>query len=381
MAKHLVLVGGGLAHLGVLEALGDFTSRGHQVTLVTAAPRHEFSGMAPGVLAGRYKAEAFRIDVAALARRGRAEFLADRVTEIFPDRRQLRTAGGLTLDYDLASFAVGSEVPVPPGEVPDGRVWPVRPLANWQRLHDLVAAYSPGSERNLLVIGGGPAGVEGAGALATLVRNRRIHGQVILVTGGQLLAGAPEALRAYVRRSLQRRGVEILERTVVAGFDGVQARLSNGRELYFDLALVATGGRAPGWFREAGLRTGSHCGGFLVNRCLQSLDHPELLGGGDCISFAEKTPAKVGVHALRQGEVLRHNLLAALEGKILRAVQLRPRTLLICNLGDETGALQRGSLVLNGSWALQLKEWIDFRFMNRFSRGSLHGRLSQEGAG
>ena len=52
MGRHLVLVGGGHAHLNVLLNLADYVPRGHRVTLIGSVPYHDYSGMGPGLLSG-----------------------------------------------------------------------------------------------------------------------------------------------------------------------------------------------------------------------------------------------------------------------------------------------------------------------------------------
>ena len=54
MGKHLVLVGGGHAHLTCLMQLKHFVDRGHRVTLISPDAYHYYSGMGPGMLGGTY---------------------------------------------------------------------------------------------------------------------------------------------------------------------------------------------------------------------------------------------------------------------------------------------------------------------------------------
>ena len=51
-------------------------------------------------------------------------------------------------------------------------------------------------------------------------------------------------------------------------------------------------------FKNSGLATGPD-GGLRVNEYLQSIDHPEMFGGGDCIYFEKQPLDKVGVYAVR----------------------------------------------------------------------------------
>jgi NADH dehydrogenase FAD-containing subunit len=96
------------------------------------------------------------------------------------------------------------------------------------------------------------------------------------------------------------------------------------------------------------------------------VSHPEVFGGGDCIAFQPRPLARVGVYAVRQNPILHHNLLAALEGGALEPFVPQQDYLLILNMGDGTGILNRGRLTFAGWPAFWLKHVIDDRFMRRF---------------
>ena len=102
--------------------------------------------------------------------------------------------------------------------------------------------------RRLLILGGGPVGVEMAQAV------RRLGGEVALIEGaGHLLAREPAPLGEALAEVLRRDGVELLlgARATGARRDGRSTSwtLDDGRELRGDRLLVATG-RRP---RVAGL--------------------------------------------------------------------------------------------------------------------------------
>ena len=77
-------------------------------------------------------------------------------------------------------------------------------------------------------------------------------------------------------------------------------------------------------FETSGLPVGPDKG-LLVNRYLQSVKHPDIFGGGDCICFEDKPLDKVGVYAVRQNPVLLNNLFAQLEGRPLQVFDPGPR--------------------------------------------------------
>jgi len=374
MSKHLVLAGGGHAHLSVLAAAGDIVRRGHRVTLVSPAPFHYYSGMGPGLLGGTYRSRETRFHVARMALERGAAFVEDAVVRIDPLRRTLLLASGGEIGYDVVSFNTGSRIPVErlaPADAPG--VVTVKPIDALAAARRSILAAPPGLPLRLLVAGGGPAGVEIAGNLQRLLRESGRGGEIDLVAGTQLLPDFPEAVRRLAAASLQRRGVRLHVGVRVEGIEGRTARLGDGRTLPCDLAFVAVGIEPSPIFRASGLPTGPD-GGLLVNRFLQSSAHPELFGGGDCVCFAERPLDKVGVYAVRQGPVLRHNLLAALEGGALRPFEPQRDYLLILNLGDGRGVLRRREIVVDGRHAFRLKDWIDRRFMRTFQvSGELEG--------
>ena len=143
------------------------------------------------------------------------------------------------------------------------------------------------------------------------------------------------------------------------------------------MAFVAIGIRPSPLFRDSGLPTGED-GGLLVNDFLQCVDHPELFGGGDCITLAGSPLARVGVYAVRQNRPLHHNRLAFLEGKPLQRFDPGGDYLLILNLGDRRGLFRRKEIVWNGRLAFRLKDYLDRRFMRTFQvSGELSGSWTE----
>jgi NADH dehydrogenase FAD-containing subunit len=118
-------------------------------------------------------------------------------------------------------------------------------------------------------------------------------------------------------------------------------------------------------FRDSGIPTGPDRG-LLVNSFLQSVAHPEMFGGGDCVSFAERPLAKVGVYAVRQNPILLQNLLAALEGRPMKPFMPQKDYMLIFNMGNGRGILWKKNFIWQGRLAFLLKDHIDRKFMRKF---------------
>jgi NADH dehydrogenase FAD-containing subunit len=175
----------------------------------------------------------------------------------------------------------------------------------------------------------------------------------------------PEGVRRLAVKSLQKRGIRLIENTRIKAIQTGIIKDTSGNDHAFDIIFVAIGVRPTPVFAESGIDCGSD-GGMLVNRYLQSLSHPNIFGGGDCISFQEQALDKVGVYAVRQNPVLVHNLLAYLNGQPLQRFDPGGSYLLIFNLGDGTGILYKWSILFGGRLAFKIKDYIDRKFMRTF---------------
>jgi NADH dehydrogenase FAD-containing subunit len=366
MGKHLVLIGGGHAHLTCLKQLKYYVDRGHRVTLISPAAYHYYSGMGPGMLGGTYSPREIRFNIRSMAESAGAEFLAGAVMGVDCQKRLLTLAAGQEIAYDVASFNTGSSVPLNSVTVTDcANVFPVKPIINLLKARRTILDLRRAKKLRILVVGGGPAGLEIAGNTWKLIHDQGGEAQITLLAGKQLLGNFPEKVRSLAMKSFQTRMIEIIEGTHLSALEHGSARLADGRQLPFDVTLLALGVTPAPLFADSRLPIG-HDGGMLVNEYLHAVDHPAIFGGGDCISFQPRPLDKVGVYAVRQNPVLFHNLLASLEGQRLIPFHPQDDYLLIFNLGDGRGIFRRKSWVWNGRLAFILKDYIDRKFMRKF---------------
>jgi NADH dehydrogenase FAD-containing subunit len=366
MGKHLVLVGGGHAHLTVLFNTSNFVQRGHRVTLIGPSPYHYYSGMGPGMLSGIYRPREVRFHVKKMVEDREGVFVEDRVIRINSNQRTLNLHSGNQMDYDVVSFNTGSEVPLKslvsaPGE----NIVPVKPVFDLLPARRWIIPKLQETMMNFIVLGGGPAGLEVAANLWRLVQDSRGKAWVTLIAGSRLLVGLPEKVRTLALGSLKSRGIRVIEGKHGKEITRKEIRFTDGASLPFDFAFLAMGVQPSSIFGDSGIPTGPD-GGLLVNSHLQSVAHPEMFGGGDCISFAERPLGKVGVYAVRQNPILLHNLLAALEGKEMQTFTPQRDYMLIFNMGNGRGILWKKNFVWEGRLAFLLKDYIDRKFMKKF---------------
>jgi NADH dehydrogenase FAD-containing subunit len=376
MGRHLVLVGGGHAHMTVMLNLGDYIARGHRVTLIGPSAHHYYSGMGPGLLGGTYRPQEVRFNVKKMAEDRGAAFIQDTVTRIDADQKRLVLQSGAELPYDVVSCNTGSAVPKDETSVVGDTIFTVKPIENLIKVRQIIQAGMGNRTPQLIVVGGGAAALELAGNLWRLVQQSGTAAAITICGGRNFLASMPLKAQRYARQSLAARNIEIIEGVHVNRLKDGVAILEGQREVHFDLALLAWGIEPSHLFKKSGLSTGSD-GGLLVNSFLQSVAYSEIFGGGDCISFEQQPLDKVGVYAVRQNPVLYKNLLAALEGTDLEAFEPQDSYLLIYNLGDSTGIFWRRNWVWKGRLIFLLKDYIDRKFMRKFQ---VSGETSEKDA-
>lgn len=371
MRKHLVLVGGGHAHMVTLENIRKFTDKGVKVTVIAPSFYHYYSGMGPGMLGTTYAPDDIRFATQKVVTSQGGVFIKDRVVKIDPDQRQVFTESGNAFDYDVLSFNAGSYVPLDTlskaakEDEPDN-VYPVKPIEKLmeasRRLQDLFKEKSA----VVSVVGGGPSAAEVAGNVWQLARKTGGHLPVIRIFGGNgFMARFEPGVKNRVRSILSRRGIDIVETGYVSRVEQQRIVMESGEEFPTDFTFMALGVIPNTIFKASGLPVGPDQG-LIVNEFLQCPDYPEIFGGGDCIYHQPQPLDKVGVYAVRENPILLHNLMATLEGKPLQRFEPGPDYLLIFNVGGGQGVLKKQNIVFGGRLAFWIKDYIDRRFIRRF---------------
>ncbi|MBF0234599.1 MAG: FAD-dependent oxidoreductase [Desulfamplus sp.] len=401
MGKHLVLVGGGHAHMVTLANLHQFIEKGHRVTVVGPSEYHYYSGMGPGMLGGTYTPEEIRFATRLVVERKGGVFVKGRAVRIDPDKRVISLESGATISYDLLSCNTGSYVPsstICSPYMPNKDIFSVKPI---EKLMDAKKAFIAKLSQNRLktvsIIGGGPSSAEIAGNVWQLAVNyctmnstdsdskniiadsknfeiqnshivpyiKNMIPQINIFAGKKFMSNFPENIRRMVVTTMKNRGVHIFEEGYVKRIDNDYIVVGSGSRYQSDFIFIALGIKPSDIFKESGLPIGPDQG-LLVNKFLQSTRYPEIFGGGDCIYFKDSPLDKVGVYAVRQNPVLFHNLMACLDNQPLQQFNSGEEYLLVFNLGGGYGVLKKKWFSLKGRPAFIVKDLIDRKFMKRF---------------
>ncbi len=374
--RHLVLVGGGHAHVQVLATFAADPPANSRITLVAAERIAMYSGMAPGFVGGDYSFDDLSIDLRPLADACGAEVLEARCERVDPLAKEIHLSGGDVIGYDVASFNVGSTLL---GRELDGvsqYALPTRPLSKllsgMDGLIDRADSHSSGKPFRLLVVGGGVAGIELA--FCAQVRLKRATGRVIDVTllnsGSRILPRYPDSLVHRVEHLAAIRGIVIENNMRVVALDEGGALLASGDRVFCDAVLWVTGPSSHSLFFDSpGVDTDDR--GFVsIRSTLQFTGYDDLFAVGDCGTLVDypETP-KAGVYAVRQGPVLAGNLRAFLCGEALGEYKPQREFLTLLNMGEGYAVGCKFGFSFGGRWVLRLKDWIDRGFVRRFQVG------------
>jgi pyridine nucleotide-disulfide oxidoreductase family protein len=367
MPLRLVLVGGGHTHALVLDALRKRPERGLAVTLVSPAERSPYSGMLPGHVAGLYDRAAMHIDVKRLAEQAGGAFVADAAERIDAHARLVRTTGGAAIPYDALSLDIGvtPDLSAIAGAAEHGvAVKPIGDLlAKTDRL--IASARAAGGPRDLVVVGGGAAGLCLVFALAQRLR-REAPGagfRFTLATAHALLPDLNDGARRIARARLKAAGIALVENDRVASVSSDHVTLASGREIASGATLVAVGAGAPPLIARSGLATDPR--GFLAVRpTLQAVGDDAIFGAGDCATSVTDPRPKAGVFAVRQGPALTENLRRLARGEALAPFQPQTDWLVLMSTADGRAIAARGRrLAWEGRAVWWLKDRIDRRFV------------------
>lgn len=343
--KRIVIVGAGFAGLRAARLLGG--RAGVEVTVIDRRNHHLFQPLLYQVALAALSPADVAVPIrSVLARHQNITVLHDEVTGIDLDRRQVRTGGG-EIGYDYLIVATGSQhayfgheewEPFAPG---------LKTLEQATEIRRRILSAFEQAERhpdrehqrrllNFVIVGGGPTGVELAGALAEMARRtltrdfRRIDPMlarvVVIEAGPRLLAGMPQRLSERARSDLEQMGVEVRlgEAVTAIGPEGVHTA---DDLIEAGTVIWAAGVAASALGRGLGKETDRQ-GRVTVAEDLSLPRHAEVFVAGDLAHFAsgDEPPLRATADvAMQQGEHAARAVLASLAGAPRPAFHFKDR--------------------------------------------------------
>jgi NADH dehydrogenase len=331
----VVIVGAGFGGLSAAYTLGN---RDVDVLVLSRTNYHGFWPMLYQVATAEVQPEAIAYPVRGVLRRyHNADFRLTEVTGVDLQRKLVLTDGA-TVAYDYLILAAGSTTNYFGNDQLREQTLPMRDLDEAQRLRDhmllqveqAAQELDPAKRAALLtfvVVGGGPTGVELAGALADLIRQtlRKDYpsldvsqARVVLVEASDcILKTFPAELRAEARQRLEKMGVEVRVNTGVRQAAGNIVTFQNDATLPAHTVVWAAGVRAAALTDALNVTLGQGAR-VKVAPTLNLPDHPNVFVIGD-MAFLESPgggayPMLAQV-AIQMGKQAAGNILAQTRGR------------------------------------------------------------------
>ena len=376
--RDVVLVGGGHSHVVVLRHFGMRPEPGLRLTLVCTDSQTPYSGMLPGYVAGHYTRDEVHIDLRRLAAFAGARFIRAEVTGLDRERRRVLLRDRPPLRYDWVSINTGSTPRM--AEVPgaEDHAVPVKPIPRfderWQALLERVRTRS--GPLTVAVVGGGAGGVELLLALRhRLLAERCAQGAdpeslrfMLLTRDPVIMPTHGPAVRRAFERLLARNAVRLHTGAPVTAVAAGRVQVGGDRWLQADETIWVTQAGGPAWLATTGLPL-DEAGFIRVGATLQSVGDGRVFAAGDVAAHDPRPLEKAGVFAVRMGRPLADNLRRVARGAPLRRWRPQRHWLALISTGDRQAVMSHGRVppAPHGHWVWRWKDWIDRRFMRRFS--------------
>jgi NADH:ubiquinone reductase (H+-translocating) len=253
-------------------------------------------------------------------------------------------------------------------QLPDGLSLRNRVLDRFERSRWEESVEARRTMLSFAIIGGGPTGVELAGALAELIHlvlRKDFRGldvgetRVTLVEGGdRLLPAFHPSLSEAAARSLRRKRVDVRLGTLVEEVHPGEVVLQDGTSLAADTVVWTAGVRASELGERTGVELGRH-GQVPVGPTLQLEGHPNVFVIGDAAGL-DDLPMLIPV-AMQQAKHVASALTRLVAGAAPGTFQFRDPGIM-ATVGRNSGIAQLGRIRLHGfpGWAM----WLGVHLMN-----------------
>jgi NADH dehydrogenase len=393
--KRVIIVGAGFGGLAAAKVLGSRDDGSPvEVTVIDRLNYHLFQPLLYQVaLAGLAATDIAYPIRASLHGRRNVTVLLGEVTGVDVAARHVRLDDGMTLSYDYLVMAAGARTSYfghddwaqfAPGlkdldDALDVRKRVLTALETAERTSDPVERQR---QLTFVIVGGGPTGVELAGAIADLSRDilandfRRLDRKAVRVVlverADRLLTPFDPPLSAKARTQLEELGVDVRTGVSVESIDADGVRVA-GETIRAGTVLWGAGVRPSPLATALGVPL-DRGGRVVVGPDCAVPGHPELFVVGDMASFTPEGAAEplagVSPVAMQEARLVAHNILDEIARLPRRPFSYFDKGFM-ATIGRARAVAQLGRLRMSG-----LLAWLAWVFVHLMYLVGFRNRLS-----
>jgi NADH dehydrogenase len=342
----VVVLGGGFAGVGAAQHLKDADV---ELVLVDRHDYHTFQPLLYQLATGLLDSSAVGHSLRDLVHdQDNAVIHKATVTAIDLDARTVGLAEMKPLTYDYLVLALGAEVnffdtdgaaehAFPMYTLPDAVRVKEHVLGRWEAADKDPSLIEDGA-LNVVVVGGGPTGVETAGAMAELYRGdfakdypqvSQEAARIVLVEAGpEVFAMFKPNIRAYTEKALKKRTVEVMTGELVESISPTRVSLKSGAVLEAHTLVWGAGLQANALVRSLGLAL-ERGNRIAVGPELTLAEHPDVYVVGDIAAITDAREKQVlpqlGSVALQSGEHAGESISRRVAGKKAKPFKYRDK--------------------------------------------------------
>ena len=373
----IVIIGGGFGGLHAAKALAN---EAVDVTLIDRKNHHTFQPLLYQVALGVLSPGEIAACLRHILRRSRnVHTILGEVTGFDTTSRRVQLLDGAEIAYDYLILAAGARHAYfghdewekdAPGlkTIEDAVEIRSRLLRAFETAERRAYLAGHQARLNFAVIGGGPTGVELAGAIADLARLALAKDFKAIDTTKarvQLYEGSPRVLGSYsenssrkAKQQLEQLGVEVHTDSMVTAVEHGRIKVRD-QWIESDVTLWTTGVHPSPLAKQLGAPT-DRAGRVLIEQDLSVPGHREIFAIGDMSTLTDARGTLVpglAAAALQEGQVAAENILRDLRGNARRSFIYQDRGIL-ATVGHHRAVAQFGHWVLSGLMAWLLWSWV-----------------------
>jgi len=301
--RKVVIVGAGFAGLSCLKHLTPKNAC-FDITLIDRKTTSDFLPLLPDIIGRNFPPHMLTHDIAAIAKRCRAEFVNTEAQSIDVNAKRVVTPQGEIVFDDLV-IACGAETNFYGNTDIQRQAMTLFSIQDALKIKETLATQT---YRHVVVAGGGYTGIEIAGSIRRWLKRHHRQTEVMIVEKmDSILGPLPEWIKNYTRRQLEEMKINVLLGRTISKTEGGSVTLSDGSRHDESLLIWVAGVKTPDLLNDIPVE--KIRGRLSVDPCLRVTDH--IFAAGDCAAFIEGSqPLRMAVmFAMGQGKCIARNII------------------------------------------------------------------------